>query len=82
MLRTVRVAAVAGAVLLQSAWRDSGADWAAYVYPNRNDLTDHIVRGDLDSLERCRVVASELIEAVSSPAVTDYECGQGCKFDG
>ena len=71
----------AGAVLFQSAIWDSRTDWTAYVYPNGNDLTDHIKRGDLDSLEQCRVAASELIEAVSSLAVADYEYGQGCKLD-
>jgi hypothetical protein len=49
------------------------------VYPNKNDLTNHIGIGHYSSLEECRASALSAIAKISPPDRGDYECGWNCK---
>lgn len=55
--------------------------WEGFVYPNKDDLTNHIGIGSYKSLEDCRASALDALEKVSSVDRGDYECGLNCKAD-
>ena len=59
-----------------------GNRWEGFVYPNKNDLANHIGIGSYPSLEACRASAISALAKVSSLARGDYECGLNCKPDG
>ena len=48
------------------------------VYPNKDNLTNHVTIEGLDSLESCRNTAKKMIleKGYANP---DYECGINCK---
>jgi hypothetical protein len=56
----------------------SKEEWSGFVYPNKNDLTDHRSIGTFTSLEQCRDVAVSLMSS-SNWHNGDYECGLNCK---
>jgi hypothetical protein len=53
-------------------------DYQLFVYPNRNDLTDHIEVGHFDSLESARNQADYYMNKYPNG---DYEIGINCKKD-
>ena len=59
-----------------------GNQWEGFVYPDKNDLTNHIGIGSYTSLEECRASARSALAKVSSLERGDYECGLNCKPDG
>ena len=54
-------------------------EWDGYVYPNKNDLTQHKYIGDFDNLEDCRAAALGWLNRNSSQSSGDYECGLNCE---
>lgn len=77
-MREIRVAAAIACLALAGC----GNQWEGFVYPNRNDLTNHIGIGSYKSLEECRASALQALGKVSSLERGDYECGLNCKADG
>ena len=53
--------------------------WEGFVYPNQNDLTNHIEIEVFTSLEECRDNALAKLEELSSIHKGDYECALNCK---
>ena len=53
-------------------------EWSGFVYPNKNNLTDHRNIGTYSSLEQCRDAALSLM-STSNWFNGDYECGLNCK---
>ena len=71
--KILRVAILA--VFVSSCAQD---EWQGFIYPNRNDLTDHVSVGSFETLEQCgRAARSELMR-ISSLGAGDYECGLNC----
>ena len=54
-------------------------EWEGFVYPNKNDLTEHINIGTYKSLEECRASAVRALNKISSLTAGDYECGLNCE---
>lgn len=54
-------------------------EWEGFVYPNKNDLAEHINIGSYKSLEECRASAINALNKVSSVSAGDYECGLNCE---
>ena len=53
--------------------------WDGFVYPNKNDLSNHIAIGTFESIESCRESATRTLNSISSTQRGDYECGLNCK---
>ena len=53
--------------------------WEGFVYPNRNDLTQHVEIGSFETLEQCRSAALNRMSVNGWTNVGDYECGLNCK---
>lgn len=53
--------------------------WEGFVYPNKNDLTQHRSLGSFPSLEACRAAARRYLADLGSRERGDYECGKNCK---
>ena len=56
----------------------SKEEWSGFVYPNKNNLSDHRNIGTYSSLEQCRDAALSLMSS-SNWFNGDYECGLNCK---
>lgn len=54
-------------------------EWEGFVYPNKNNLSEHIDIGSYKTLEECRVSAINALNRTSSVADGDYECGLSCE---
>lgn len=54
-------------------------EWEGFVYPNKNNLSEHISIGSYGSLEECRASAINALNKISSVHDGDYECGLNCK---
>lgn len=54
-------------------------EWEGFVYPNKNNLSEHISIGSYKSLEECRISAINVLNKISSVSAGDYECGLNCK---
>ena len=54
--------------------------WQALVYPDRDNLTDHLSIGEFQNLEECRDHAVAWIEDRNLSKVGDYECGWNCEY--
>ena len=54
-------------------------NWDGYVYPDKNNLSDHIYVGRFDSLEACRDASVEKLRSINALNKGDYECGRNCK---
>jgi hypothetical protein len=52
--------------------------WEGFVYPNKNDLTQHRNLGSFSSLEACRAAAKGLLASLHALERGDYECGKNC----
>ena len=78
IMSTHRLTAAVGCLVLAAC----GNQWEGFVYPDKNDLTNHIGIGSYTSLEECRASAMSALAKVSSPERGDYECGLNCKPDG
>jgi hypothetical protein len=52
-------------------------EWSGFVYPNKNNLTNHRAIGNFSSLEQCRSASVSLIKN-SKWRNADYECGLNC----
>ncbi len=63
-------------LLLSGCWEE---EWRGFVYPSRNDLTNHREIGTFSSLEDCRAAALSTIEAKGWGGRADYECGLNCE---
>jgi hypothetical protein len=61
-------------------WSFNADEWEGFVYPNKNNLTEHINIGVFKSLESCRAAALKKLSQVSSIEEGDYECGLNCGF--
>lgn len=55
-------------------------EWEGFVYPNKNNLTEHINIGTYKSLEACRASAIDALNKTSSASAGDYECGLNCEL--
>jgi hypothetical protein len=53
--------------------------WEGFVYPNKEDLTNHVSIGVFTSLEECRDHSLAKLEEISSIHAGDYECALNCK---
>jgi hypothetical protein len=56
----------------------SKEEWTGFVYPNKNDLTEHRNIGTFSSLEQCRDSALSRMSS-SNWFNGDYECGLNCE---
>lgn len=54
-------------------------EWEGFVYPNRNNLGEHVYIGTYKTLEECRASAIDALTRISSVSAGDYECGLNCK---
>lgn len=54
-------------------------EWEGFIYPNKNNLSEHINIGTYKSLEECRASAINALNKISSVSAGDYECGLNCK---
>lgn len=54
-------------------------EWEGFVYPNKNNLSEHINIGSYKSLEECRASAINALNKISSVSAGDYECGLNCE---
>lgn len=54
-------------------------EWEGFVYPNKNNLSEHINIGSYKSLEECRASALNALNKISSVSEGDYECGLNCE---
>ena len=54
-------------------------EWEGFVYPNKNNLSEHINIGSYGTLEECRASAINALNKVSSASSGDYECGLNCE---
>jgi hypothetical protein len=52
--------------------------WEGFVYPNKNDLTQHHNLGHFSSLQACRAAARDRLAAFHALERGDYECGHYC----
>ena len=64
------------ASLLGSYSCSSSDKYRVFVYPNRNDLTNHIEAGEFDSVDAARDVAKEQMRRYPN---CDYEIGKNCE---
>lgn len=55
-----------------------GERWEGFVYPDKDNLANHISVGEYSSLESCRDAARSALKGISSPKSGDYECGLNC----
>jgi hypothetical protein len=60
---------------LASCGRDS---WEGFVYPDKNNLTEHRGLGIFSSLEECRAAADNYLTDLGALDRGDYECGKNC----
>ena len=56
-------------------------EWEGFVYPNKNNLSEHINIGSYKTLEECRASAINVLNKTSSVAAGDYECGLNCESE-
>ena len=54
--------------------------WHGFIYPDKNNLTDHRNLGTYESLEECRTSALRALKNFSSVSAGDYECGLNCRL--
>lgn len=52
--------------------------WEGFVYPNRNNLSNHRNLGAFESLEMCRAAAKGFLTEIKALESGDYECGKNC----
>jgi len=50
-----------------------------FVYPNKNNLSEHMNIGSYKSLDKCRASAIDALNKISSLSAGDYECGLNCE---
>ena len=74
--RPPRALVLLGCLVLAGCFEE---EWRGFVYPNRNDLTQHREVGAYGSLEECRSAAIAAIDAAGWGGRADYECGLNCK---
>lgn len=55
--------------------------WEGYVYPNKQDLTQHIFVGEYSTLESCRAGALAKLHQLNTLSSGDYECGKNCRSE-
>lgn len=67
---------IVSSLILSGCLKD---EWEGFVYPNKNNLSEHINIGSYDSLEECRASAINVLNKISSSSLGDYECGLNCK---
>jgi len=67
---------IVSSLILSGCLKD---EWEGFVYPNKNNLSEHINIGSYDSLEECRTSAINALNRISSVHDGDYECGLNCK---
>ena len=75
-MRTLATLWVLGLLSLSGCGSNS---WESFVYPNRNDLTQHRSLGSFSSLEACRAAARRYLADLGALQRGDYECGKNCK---
>lgn len=61
---------------------DAPGEWAAIVYPDRNDRTRFYVTPRFKTFENCRESAIERMKSIEIETGGDYECGYKCELDG
>ncbi len=55
--------------------------WEGFVYPNQNNLTNHVYVGEYNNLEDCRDAALAKLEELGALNRGDYECGKNCRSE-
>ncbi|MGJ0515371.1 MAG: hypothetical protein ACR65O_06405 [Methylomicrobium sp.] len=55
-------------------------EWEGFIYPNKDNLSEHITIGSYKSLEECRTSAISALNKISSVSSGDYECELGCEL--
>jgi hypothetical protein len=70
------IAAIVVALAVSGCFKE---EWEGFVYPNRNNLSEHINIGTYKSLEECRASAVSTMNRISSMTAGDYECGLNCE---
>ncbi len=76
-MNTIKIVAIVlMALLLNSCFKE---EWEGFVYPNKNDLTNHKNIGIYKTLESCRAASLDILSRTSSIEQGDYECGLNCE---
>ena len=52
--------------------------WEGFIYPNKNDRTQHHTFGPFASLQACRTAAKEMLVTLQAREHGDYACGHHC----
>ena len=68
-----------GCIFLALFGCSSDDDWSGFVYPDKENLFNHLELGKFETLDQCRAAAWDLIDRSGWPTVADYECGLNCK---
>lgn len=50
--------------------------WDGFVYPNKNNLSEHVNIGEFNTLQACRDAALSALASMRGSG--DYECGLDC----
>jgi hypothetical protein len=70
--------AIFGIGLIALSLVGCGERWEGFVYPDKNNLANHLSIGEYSSLENCRDAARSALKDISSITSGDYECGLNC----
>jgi hypothetical protein len=66
--------------ILLSVSCDTGPQWQAWVYPNREELTRSVPLGSFKTFNQCQAAALEALRSLKAEERGDYECGFKCKW--
>jgi len=54
-------------------------EWEGFVYPDKNNLTNHKNIGVYETLKECRSAAWDMLSRLNAINEGDYECGLNCE---
>lgn len=72
---------IAALAALVASCDDRPRTWQAYVYPDRNDLTQVLEMGSFKTFEQCQQAAINSLRTLGLADAGDYECGYRCGPD-
>lgn len=61
---------------------DRPDSWTAWVYEDRDDLSQSETLTGFNTFEQCQSAAIQQLRTYDNPSGGDYECGYKCRWDG